>query len=197
MGTSKSLLFYFESIAVALLLGMVVFTWQPLPAGASTLAQQTLTLVNQDQDFVDRHDNGGFVATPIFNTRPDFLAFAVKNPQDGSWLTAVYMVNSSPQKVADGWEYTLKYPPFADQPILDKNQAYILALFASYQGGVNTFEATIPIYQPTSLWDRVLNAFNPSTWARAFASWVVEGTHGLLCSVVERVTNSTLTSCSD
>jgi hypothetical protein len=180
-----------------LLLILAVSRCQPVPAVAATLAQGSLTLVNQDRELVERRDDGGFVARPIFDPRPDFLAYGVKDPQDGSWVTAVYLVGNDPRKVSEGWEYTIEYPTLKEQPPLDRDRAYILALFASHQGEMHTFEATVPIYQPSGLWDRILNAFNPATWARALARWVVEGVHGLLCSVVERVAGSGLESCRE
>jgi len=101
-------------------------------------------------------------------------------------VTAVYFVGNNPKKVNEGWEYTIYYPTLKQQPALDRERAYILALFPSHQGEMHTFEAVIPIYQPSGLWDRILNAFNPTTWARAFARWVVEGVHGLLTVVFQQ-----------
>ncbi len=184
-------------LIATLLLMLAVSQCQPVPAAAAALAQGSLTLVNQGREFVERRDDGGFVARPIFDARPDFLAYGVKDPRDGSWVTAVYLVSDNPKKVNEGWEYSIEYPTLKEQPPLDRDRAYILALFASNQGQVHTFEAVIPIYQPSGLWDRILNAFNPATWARAFARWVVEGAHGLLCSVVERVAGSGLERCRE
>jgi hypothetical protein len=107
------------------------------------------------------------------------------------------MVRNDPKRVNEGWEYTIEYPTFEEQLPPDRDRAYILALFASHRGGMHNFEAMIPIYQPTGLWDRILNAFDPAIWARAFARWVVEGVHGVLCSVVEQVVSSAVESCRE
>ena len=195
MQSSSRRLFLGGSLLGMSLLILAMSQCQPVPAIAATLAQESLILVNQDREFVERRDDGGFVARPIFNPRPDFLAYGVKDPQDGSWLTAVYLVRNDPKKVSEGWEYTIEYPTLDEQTRLDLSRAYILVLFASHQGEMHNFEVIIPIYQPTGLWDRILNAFNPATWARAIAGWMVEGVHGLLCSVVEQVVSSALESC--
>ena len=48
------------------------------------------------------------------------------------------------------------------------------------------FYAVVPIHEPGHIWDKILSALNPGRWARAFAGWMIEGTHGTLCGVIER-----------
>lgn len=165
------------------------------PIAASPHPQSsTVTLVNADEDFIERDGDGGFKARPVLNMQAEILAYGVKDPVDGAWLTALYRVQDDGRSVDGGWEYTVEYPIYSTQVDLDPDRAYTLVLMAQ-QDGLHTFESTIPIFEPTSLWDRVLNAFNPSVWARAFAGWVVEGIHGLMCSVLERITGADLEDC--
>ena len=163
-------------------------------AASPNAQSSTVTLVNADEDFIERDGDGGFTARPVLNVQPEILAYGVKDPVDGAWLTALYRVQDDGRSVDGGWEYVIDYPEYSTQADLDPDRAYTLVLMAQ-QDGLHTFESTIPIFEPTSLWDRVLNAFNPAVWARATAGWVVEGVHGLMCSVLERITGVDLEDC--
>ncbi len=57
------------------------------------------------------------------------------------------------------------------------------------------FYAVVPFHQPGRIWDKILSALNPGRWAKAFAGWVIEDTHGTLCGVVERATDSDADNC--
>ena len=68
-------------------------------------------------------------------------------------------------------------------------------MLVSDGGESAAFHAVIPVHRPGGLWDRVLGALDPSRWARAFATWVIEGVHGTLCSVVERASGVDAAEC--
>ena len=69
-------------------------------------------------------------------------------------------------------------------------------MLAVAEGGErDAFHAVLPIYEPTRIWDRVLAALKPARWARAVAGWVIEGTHGTLCGVVERASGEDAANC--
>ena len=62
-------------------------------------------------------------------------------------------------------------------------------------GDHHVFHALIPVHQPNGLWDKVLGALDPDRWARAAAKWVIQGVHGTLCGVVQKVSASDLDEC--
>jgi len=172
---------------------VLVVTGVALPRGA--FAASNVTLVNANQDFVSRQSDGGFIATPVFSLKLDFLAFGVKDPDTGKWIGEVNFNQSTPQKVQNRWQYTVGWTSNASGQSLNPNQGYTLVLYAGKNGQVSNFQKPIPVFVPTSLWDRILHAFNPTTWARDFALWGVEGVHGVLCSVVQKASASTLSNC--
>ena len=160
-------------------------------ASVAALAQDGgLDLVNHDRDFVERKKSGGFVARPVFDRQVDTIHFGIRHPETGDWVAPMYRVHSSGTAVEDGWEYAWSYPVVAEQPELSREEAFLLVIVAVDDGDAHTFNVVIPIYQPTSLWDRVLAALDPGRWARAFAVWMVEAVHGALCGFVERISGA-------
>ena len=174
-----------------------------VPASNAALAQgpppgdDALTLVNAAEDFVERQREGRFIARPVFDREVDRLYYAVRHPDTGEWLTAMYRVLGGERRLSHGWEYTVEYPVLDEQPDLDGDRAYLLVLVVPRvpSGEPHTFHAVIPVRQPESLWDRVIAALDPSRWARAAARWVVEGVHGTLCGVVQRATGDAGVNC--
>ena len=165
---------------------------------APALAQDTgLTLVNADRDLVERKKDGRFIARPVFSRELDVLYYAVRDADNGDWLTLMYRVQGGEKKLKDGWEYSWEYPALSEQPDLDPGKAYLLVIGvpADAQGGPYVFHALVPVYQPSGIFDRILAALNPARWARAFARWVIEGVHGGLCGVVERATRTEIDNC--
>ncbi len=159
--------------------------------GSAVLAQDGgLTLVNHDRDFVERKKSGGFVARPVFDRQVDAIHYGIRHPETGDWIAPMYRVHSSGNAVEAGWEYAWSYPVVPQQPELSREQAFLLVIVAMHGGDAHTFNVVIPIYQPTSLWDRVLAALDPARWARAFAVWMVEAVHGALCGFVNQTTGS-------
>ncbi len=154
---------------------------------ASAQSGDGLSLVNHDRDFVERRNHGGFIARPVFDRQVDALHYGIRHPETGNWIAPMYRVHSSGKDVGEGREYSWHYPVVPQQPDLDPEQAFLLVIVAVDGGDAHTFNAVIPIYQPTGLWDRVLAALDPGRWARAFAAWVVEAVFGALCGIVERV----------
>ncbi len=180
-------------LAAALLLAALV----AVPSGGIVLAQGPgIVLVNAAREFVDRKKGGEFIARPVFDRRIGTLFYAVRDADTGDWISAMYRVVGGEKQRADGWEYSFEYPALEEQPVLDPNRAYLLAMLAVAEGGDReAFHAVVPVYEPTRIWDRVLAALSPARWARAFAGWVIEGTHGTLCGVVERASGEDAANC--
>ena len=185
-----------RSLITALALGALLLVVGGPGTTLPVSAQESgLTLVNQDERFIQRHDHGGFTARPVLSAEAAAVAYGVKDPIDGTWLTAFYFVEDGPRKVNRGWEYTFDYPSDDSQPELDPERAYILGILAWLDDESYLFEAIIPMHESTGPWDRVLNALNPARWARAAAGWTIEGTHGLMCSVLGRIAGGDLEDC--
>ena len=165
---------------------------------APALAQDAgLTLVNSDRDLVERKKDGRFIARPVFSRELDSLYYAIRDADNGDWLTLMYRVQGGEKKLKDGWEYSWEYPALSEQPDLDPGKAYLLVIGVpgDAEGGPYVFHALVPVYQPSGIFDRILAALNPARWAKAFARWVIEGVHGGLCGVVERATRTEIDNC--
>ncbi len=184
---------------LAALTGMLMAaTILVIAAIAPALAQDTgLTLVNADRDLVERKKDGRFIARPVFSRELDALYYAIRDADNGDWVTLMYRVQGGEKKLKDGWEYSWEYPALSEQPDLDPGKAYLLVIGvpADAQGGPYVFHALVPVYQPSGIFDRILAALNPARWAKAFARWMIEGVHGGLCGVVERATRTDIDNC--
>ena len=147
-----------------------------------------LTLVNADREFVERMKKGEFVARPVFSDQLGVLFYAVRDGETGEWLTKMYRVEGGEKRLAHGWEYSFEYPALDDHPDLDPERVYLLVMLAAGGGedDPSDFYTVVPVHQPTGLWDRVLGALEPGRWARALAGWIVQGAHGVTCSVLEK-----------
>jgi len=184
----------------AALLAVAVTT---VPTGGTALAQtppdQPPVFVNEDQQVIERKDDGRFIARPVFSRPVDFLFYAVRHPDSGDWLTATYRAQGGENKLSDGWEYTIEYPALSGQPVLDPDQSYLLALLVKNPGGGDpwAYYALVPEHQSNKLWDKVLQSLEPDRWGRAMARWVVEGVHGALCGVVEQATGENSANCRE
>ncbi len=183
-------------LAAALLLAALV----SIPASNTALAQAPpgdgIVLVNWDREFVERKKGGEFVARPVFDRKIVNLFYAVRDADTGDWISAMYRVKGGEKKRSDGWEYSWEYPKLNEQPRLDKDRAYLLVMLAEAEDGRRgDFYAVIPFHEPGRIWDKILSALNPARWARAFAGWVIEGTHGTLCGVVERASGEDADNC--
>ena len=182
------------SRAVPLLLAAVL----AISSSAPALAQAPeLSLVNADREFVERKDDGRFIARPLFSLEVELLFYGVRDADTGDWITPVFRVQGGEKELADGWEYSWEYPFMGDQPDLDPEKAYLLALLLPDpdEGEHRSFHAIIPVHEPSSIWDKVLAALDPGRWARSLAGWVIEGVHGTLCGVVERALDTELDVC--
>ena len=183
-------------LAAPLLLAALV----SIPASNVALAQAPpsggIVLVNWDREFVERKGDGQFVARPVFDRKIANLFYAVRDADTGDWISAMYRVQGGEKERSDGWEYSWEYPKLDEQPRLDKDRAYLLVMLAEADDGKRgDFYAVIPIHQSGKIWDKILAALNPARWARAFAGWVIEGTHGTLCGVVERASGEDADNC--
>ena len=184
------------ALATALALVALLVLAPVLPAVAQAPG---VTLVNGDREFIERKKDGRFIARPVFSRELDELYYAVRDADTGDWVTLMYRVRGGEKKLRDGWEYSWEYPALSEQPDLDPGKAFLLVIGvpADSDGGPYVYHAIIPVYQPTGIFDRILNALNPARWARAFAGWVIEGVHGVLCAVVERATRTDIDNCRD
>ena len=167
------------------------------PALAQTPPDQPPVFVNEDQQVVERKDDGRFIARPVFSRPVDFLFYAVRHPDSGDWLTATYRAQGGENKLSDGWEYTIEYPALEEQPVLDPDQSYLLVLLVKNPDGGDPFAyyALVPEHQSNKLWDKVLQSLEPDRWGRAMARWAIEGVHGALCGVVEQATGEASDNC--
>ncbi len=183
-------------LAAALLLATLV----AIPTSNIVLAQtppgNELTLVNADQEIVERKKGGEFVARPVFDREIADLFYAVRDADTGDWISAMYRVNGGEKKRSDGWEYSWEYPDLDEHPDLDRDKAYLLVMLAvADDGRRGEFYAVVPFHEPGRIWDKILAALNPARWARAFAGWMIEGVHGTLCGVVERASGEDADNC--
>ena len=156
-----------------------------------------IRLVNRDRQMVERKKEGDFVARPIFSRPTGVLYYSIRHPDTGEWMTNTYRVQGGEKQLSEGWEYTFEYPALDQQPDLHPEQAFLLVLAVPRTGGGDhhVFHALIPVHQPKGLWDRVLGALDPDRWARAGARWVIQGVHGTLCGVVQKISASDLDEC--
>ena len=187
-------------LAAALLLTALA----AIPASGLALAQSPppsddITLVNRDRQMVERKKDGDFVARPVFSRQVNVLYYALRHPDTGDWVTNTYRVQGGEKQLSEGWEYTFEYPALDEQPELHPEQAFLLVLAVPRVGGGDhhVFHALIPVHQPRGLWDRVLGALDPDRWARAAARWVVQGVHGTLCGVVEKLSGADAANCRE
>ena len=179
-------------LAAVLLLAALIAS----PSSGVALAQGTgIDLVNADREFVERKKEGEFVARPVFDRKVETLFYAVRDADTGEWISTMYRVIGGEKHRSDGWEYSWGYPALDEQPELDPDRSYLLAMLANAAGETTAFHAVIPVYEPSRIWDRILAALTPSRWARAFAGWVIEGVHGTLCGVVERASGQDADDC--
>ena len=183
-------------LAAALLLTAALL----LPLGNVAHAQSPpseIVLVNAADGPVERKKDGRFVARPVFDRRLDGLFYGIRHPESGDWMTAVYRVIGGETALVDGWQYEWEYPALPEQSDLEPDRAYVLVMLAAEDlpGDPQTIRALVPVYEPGSLWERVIRAMDPGRWARAFARWVVEGVHGTLCAVLERATGAMASNC--
>ncbi len=181
---------------IALLLALVVTISLTGMAEAQAPPGDEIVLVNDGRDVVERKSDGGFIARPVFNRKIDNLFYGVRDTDNGEWLTPVYAVLGGEKQLSHGWEYSWEYSVLTGEAALDPEKPYLLAMVADVVGGhTQALHALIPVHRPMGLWDRVLRAFDPETWARAAATWVVEGVHGTLCGVLERATGDDIDQC--
>ena len=185
-------------LAAALLLAALV----SIPPSSTALAQappgDEIALVNADRDFVERKGDGQFVARPLFDRKIVNLFYAVRDADTGDWISAMYRVRGGEKERSDGWEYSWEYPDLDEHPDLDKDRSYLLVILAEDEdGNRGDFYGVIPVHQPGNIFKKILSALSPARWAKALAGWMIEGTHGTLCGVVERASGEDADNCGD
>ena len=187
-----------RTLAATLLLAALA----AIPSSGAALAQEQpigdgIVLVNEDdEDLIDRKDDGRFIARPVFDRAVPLLYYGVRDGDTGDWLTVVFRVRDDGEERRDGHEYSLEYPFENGQPELDPERPYLLVMLAGELAeSPQPFYAVIPPHQPGGLWNKVLGALEPERWGRAAARWVIEGAHGTLCGVVERASGADADTC--
>ena len=186
-----------RTLAAALLLAALA----AVPSsGGIALAQEPpegIVLVNaDDEDLVERKDDGRFIARPVFDREIPILYFGVRDGDTGEWIAPMYRLRGDAKERRDGWEYSFEYPFEDGQPALDPERPYLLVILAkSWAEESGHFYAVIPIHQPGGIWNKVLRALDPPRWGRAIAGWLIEGAHGTLCGVVERASGAEADTC--
>ena len=184
-----------------LVAGLLLAALAAIPASGLALAQSpppdNLSLANRDRQMVERKKDGEFVARPVFSRRVDVLFYALRHPDTGEWVTNTYRVQGGEKQLTEGWEYTFEYPVLDGQPELHPEQAFLMVMSVPRTGGGedHLFHALVPVHQPKGLWDKVLGALDPDRWARAGARWVIQGVHGTLCGVVEKLSGANADNC--
>ncbi len=184
-------------LAAALLAAALIAASLSGAALAQSPDTDDIELVNQDRQMVERKKEGEFIARPVFSRQVEVLHYSIRHPDTGEWITNTYRVQGGEKKLSEGWEYTFEYPALDEQPDLDPEQGYLLALAVPRTGGGerHVFHALIPVHQPKGLWDKVLGALDPDRWARAAARWLIQGAHGTLCGVVEGIAGAEVNEC--
>ena len=183
-------------LAIALLLAALVAIPSSGIVQAQSLPGDAIALVNEHRNLVERKKKGEFVARPVFDREIADLFYAVRDADTGEWISVMYRVIGGEKRLSDGWEYSFHYPALNEQPELDPDRAYLLAMLVVAEDGErDAFHAVVPIYEPGKIWDRILAALSPARWAKAFAGWVIEGVHGTLCGVVERASGEDADNC--
>ena len=174
-------------LAAALLLAALAL----VPSSGTALAQQPpdpdspIVLVNEDEEFIDRKDDGRFIARPVFDRELPALYYGVRDGDTGEWIAPMYRVRGDARERRGGFEYSFEYPFEDGQTELDPERPYLLVIIArSWAEETRPFYAVIPPHQPGGLWNRVLGALDPERWGKAIARWMIEGAHGTLCGVV-------------
>ena len=185
-------------LAAALLLAALAL----VPSSGTALAQQPpdpdspIVLVNEDEEFIDRKDDGRFIARPVFDRELPALYYGVRDGDTGEWIAPMYRVRGDAKERRGGVEYSFEYPFEDGQTELDPERPYLLVIIArSWAEETRPFYAVIPPHQPGGLWNRVLGALDPERWGKAIARWMIEGAHGTLCGVVERAAGGDAEAC--
>ncbi len=189
------------ALLVATLLSALFLVAAVAIPAALVLAQDPptdeLVFVNASEDPVERKGDGRFIARPVFSKQVGPLYYGVRDPDTGEWLTTMFSVRGGEKERKDGWEYSFEYPFEDGQVELDKERPYLLVILAVKQGETYRFYTAIPEHRPGGIWNKILRALDPKQWGRAIAGWVIEGTHGTLCGVVERATGEDADRCRE
>ena len=175
-----------------------------IPACQTALAQDPpatdeLSVVNEEELWVEREKDGGFRARPLFSLRLSTLYYGVRDSDTGEWLTTLHRVTGGEKKRDEGWEYEIEYPALDDHPDLDPERTFLLVMVATAAGQTepSTFYGVIRLREPGGFFGGVISALDPSKWARAAATWVIEGVHGTLCGVLAELTGEDPEGCDD
>ena len=138
-------------LAAALLLAALAL----VPSSGTALAQQPpdqdspIVLVNEDKEFIDRKDDGRFIARPVFDRELPALYYGVRDGDTGEWIAPMYRVRGDAKERRDGFEYSFEYPFEDGQTELDPERPYLLVIIArSWAEETRPFYAVIPPHQP-------------------------------------------------
>ena len=99
-----------RTLAAALLLAALA----AIPSSGAALAQEPpggegIVLVNEDdEDLIERKDDGRFIARPIFDREIPLLYYGVRDGDTGEWLTVMFRVRDDGKARRDGHEYSFE-----------------------------------------------------------------------------------------
>ena len=108
-------------LAAALLIAALL----AVTTGDTALAQDPPDepmLVNAGEKFIERKDDGSFIARPVFDRQVADLYYGIRHPDTGEWIGAVYKLHGGEKRLREGWEYTFEYPVIDRQPGLDPSR---------------------------------------------------------------------------
>ena len=169
-----------------------------------------LYLVNNDRNYVERTEKGGFLLRPVFNKNlwPDHDGIhMIIRDQGGTILNPEGVTLYEPAhedfglKIAEGFEHTVEYKNDGNHnfPVLDPEEPYLLIIWTQdvleFSDNRREWEAMIPVYEPTGLWADIRKSVNPATWVRNVLMWGVKGAHALTCSMLGKIVGGEVENC--
>ena len=110
---------------VPLAAALLVAALLAVTTGDTALAQdppEDPVLVNAGEKFIERKDDGSFIARPVFDRQIADLYYGIRHPDTGEWIGAVYKLHGGEKRLREGWEYTFEYPVIDRQPELDPSR---------------------------------------------------------------------------
>ena len=90
---------------VTLAAALVVAAILAITTGDTVLAQvppgDEPELVNAGEKFIERKDDGSFIARPVFDREVADLYYGIRHPDTGEWIGAVYKVHGGEKRLRE------------------------------------------------------------------------------------------------
>ena len=187
-------------LAGALLIAALV----AIPASGLALAQSpppdsdNVTLVNRDRQMVERKKEGDFVARPILSRQTGVLFYAIRHPDTGD-VAHQHLPGQGRRKAPlRGLGVHLRVPRPGRAARASPRTGLPAGAGRAPPGRRRPPRLPRPDSRPpaprgcgTGCWA----PWDPDRWARAAARWVIQGVHGTLCGVVQKISASDLDEC--